>query len=436
VTTEWQAGLRPLGAFGVAAGILAAAAAYGIQGEWPWPPSTVVPARHLDGLTAQLDTLREGETVSDLFSRQGLPRFTLSQASSLALFDPRRLRSGLVFSFLRRKSDSIPHLVVLNAGTTQRVSLRLAPDGWEAIAEPIAWHSEEITFEGRINTTLFDALNDDVNNELLAPEDRVRLAWDMADVFAWQVDFTRDLRPGDSFRVVAERLIAEDGLVRYGRVLAGDLEVGGRRYTAFRWTSPDGRSGFFDADGHSLRRDFLLTPVAFRRISSVRSAARLHPILGIVRRHEGIDYVADPGTPVMAAGDGVIVHRGWTGGYGYMVEIRHRHGIVTRYGHLQDFAKGITTGVPVTQGEVIGYVGSSGLATGPHLHYEFRVNGAARDPRSSDMGTGDPVPLAQRREFDFERARLSALLADAPPAFAVAGFGREPGGQSGIGASF
>ncbi len=414
-----------------ATAILAVAALFAIHDSWPWLNGRVTPTPTVQELFSErLDTLRQGETVSQLFTRQGLPIPTLDRNSSNGLFDPRRLRSGLVFSFQRPADDTGQVRVVFRVGPEQRVALRLSRDGWHAASEPIVWRVEPVILQGRITTSLYDALDTEVDDTLLAPEDRVRLAWDLADIFAWQVDFSRDIRPGDSFRVVAERLVSEEGEVRFGRVLAGDMVIGGLGFSGYRWTSPDGSSGFYDANGRSLRRAFLLAPVQFRRISSRMSGSRLHPILGIVRRHEGIDFAANPGTPVMAAGDGVVTRREWSGGFGNLIEIRHANGIVTRYGHLQGFATGLTPGERVSQGEVIGYVGSTGLATGPHLHYEFRVNGVAREPRDADLGSGDPVPLAQQRDFDRERARLLTLLNGAFPAYADRADGRAVAGAS------
>ncbi len=416
-----------------ATAILAVAALFAFHDTWPWRKGRSTPTPTVQALFSErIDTLRRGETVSELFTRQGLPAPTLDRSTSNGLFDPRRLRPGLIFSFRRHVGDSLPVKVSFRAGPEQRVALQLASDGWHAMAEPIVWRAQPVVLEGRITTSLYDALDTEVDDTLLAPEDRVRLAWDLADIFAWQVDFSRDIRPGDSFRVVAERLVSEDGEVRFGRVLAGQMVIGGLDYSAYRWTSADGGTGFYDAEGRSLRRAFLLAPVQFRRISSRMNSSRLHPILGIVRRHEGIDFAADPGTPVMAAGDGVVVRREWTGGYGNLVELRHANGIVTRYGHLEGFAKGLAAGQRVSQGEVIGFVGSTGLATGPHLHYEFRVNGVAREPRDADLGTGDPVPLAQQRDFDRERGRLAALLAGGFPLYAA----DRSEGRAAAGASF
>jgi murein DD-endopeptidase MepM/ murein hydrolase activator NlpD len=150
--------------------------------------------------------------------------------------------------------------------------------------------------------------------------------------------------------------------------------------------------------------------VEFRRISSRFASARFHPVLGLTRRHEGTDYAAAPGTPVMAAGDGVVLRAGRAGGYGNLIELRHLNGITTRYGHLRGFARNIRRGVRVEQGQTIGYVGSTGLATGPHLHYEFRVNGIAKDSRRVTLGSGAPVAASQRATFEQERDRLLALL--------------------------
>lgn len=402
--------LRTAAGFLASTAILLAAGAYAMRGAWPWRVEPVKPVTVAELFSETRDTLRRGETLSELFVRQGFNGFTMSQSAAAGIFEPRRLRPGLVFSFQRKPEDSIPSKVVVRLGPEQRVALHLLNDGWWPQSEPVVWRAEPVTLNGSIVTSLYDALDDEVSDSLLALPDRIRLAWDLADIFAWQVDFSRDIRPGDRFRVLAERLISEEGEVRYGRVLAGDLSIGGQEYNAYRFTASDGSSGFYDGDGHSLRRAFLLAPVSFRRISSRYNRARLHPILGIVRKHEGMDFAADPGTPVMAAGEGVIARREWAGGYGNLIELRHANGITTRYGHLRAFATGMVQGHHVKQGDVIGYVGSTGLATGPHLHYEFRVNGVSRDPHTADLGTGEPVPPAQIRDFERERSRLSALL--------------------------
>jgi murein DD-endopeptidase MepM/ murein hydrolase activator NlpD len=275
-----------------------------------------------------------------------------------------------------------------------------------------------------IDNSLYEALEGGVSDEQLDPISRRRLAWDLADVYAWQVDFTRDIHPGDRYRVVFERRISEDGEIRVGNVLASDLTISGKRLTAFRFGGVSGGSAlYYDEEGGSLRRAFLRAPVEFRRISSNFAGRRFHPVLGRIRRHEGTDYSAAPGTPVMAAGDGVVLRVGRAGGYGNLIELRHLNGITTRYGHLRGFARSVRRGARVTQGQVIGFVGSTGLATGPHLHYEFRENGIPKDSRRVKLGSGSPVASKDRTAFEQERDRLLLLLnqpetAAQPPAIA------------------
>ncbi len=393
---------------------LGLAAWAGLGRGWPWRPRPALATPTLpEILTYTADTLRRGETLSELFARQGVKQFALEGPGDRALFDPRRLRAGLVFNFVRRLTDSLPSRVVVRTGPDARVTLRPADGGWSAELDAVRWRADPVVLDGAIASSLYEALDRTVADTVLSGQERVRLAWDLADVFAWQVDFSRDLRPGDRFRVLAERMTSDEGEVRFGRVLAADLTVDGTRFAAWYFDGGPGARGYFDDQGRSLRRAFLLAPLEFRRISS-RLGSRRHPVLGTIRRHEGIDYAAAAGTPVLAAGDGVVLRREWAGGYGNLIELRHRNGITTRYGHLSAFAPGLEVGDRIRQGEVLGYVGSTGVATGPHLHYEFRIRGTARDPRSVDFGTGEPLPASARPAFERERLRLAALLRDVP----------------------
>ena len=409
---------------GAAGAILCAAAAFATAGRWPWhplpaPAAVPIVARPVVApIVETVDTLRRGETLSELLARHGVMNLDLSTLGPALALDPRRLRSGLVFSFRRTEPDTLPSHISVRTGPEQRVVFRRVADGWDAAAEPIAWRTEQVRIDGAIDNSLYEALDAQVGDDQLDGPDRQRLAWDLADVYAWQVDFTRDIQPGDRFRVLFERLVSENGEVRFGRVLAGDLTMSGKSLTAFRFEA-DGRTAFYDDHGNSLRRAFLRAPVQFRRISSSFARARFHPVLGITRRHEGTDYAAAPGTPVMAAGDGVVLRAGRAGGYGNLIELRHRNGITTRYGHLRGFARGVRAGARVAQGQTIGYVGSTGLASGPHLHYEFRVNGVAKDSRRVELGNGAPIRDALRSDFERERDRLLLLLRpDAPHAIA------------------
>ncbi len=399
---------------GLAVLVFAAAAAFAWTGRWPWrrlpePAPVVARPAAVEPQDETLDTLRRGETISELFARHGVTTLDLSTADPSHALDPRRLRAGLVFSFRGSKLDSVPTHISVRTGLGQRVVFQRVADRWNTVVEPIASRAEQVRIEGAIDNSLYEALDAQVGDDKLDGAERQRLAWDLADVYAWQVDFTRDIQPGDRFQVVFERLVSEDGEIRFGRVLASDLTMSGKSLTAFRFEA-DGRSAFYDADGNSLRRAFLRAPVQFRRISSAFARARFHPVLGITRRHEGTDYAAAPGTPVMAAGDGVVVRAGRAGGYGNLIELRHRNGITTRYGHLRGFARGVHAGARVEQGQTIGYVGSTGLATGPHLHYEFRVNGVAKDSRRVELGNGAPIGAELRDGFTRERDRLLLVL--------------------------
>jgi murein DD-endopeptidase MepM/ murein hydrolase activator NlpD len=399
-----------------AALVFAAAAFFGLSGRWPWHRLRTPPAARVDPAPAPstfietFDTLRRGETLSNLLARHSVVIDFARLDPALAL-NPRRVRPGLIFSFRQEQGDSSPTQVRVRASPQQQVTFRRIAQGWDAVVQPVHWQSQETRIEGVIDNSLYEALDAGVTDQQLDSGNRRRLAWDLADVYAWQIDFTRDIQPGDRFRVVFERLVSEDGEVRLGRVLAGDLTMSGKSLTAFRFGEGSGRNAlYYDADGNSLRRAFLRAPVEFRRISSRFASARFHPVLGLTRRHEGTDYAAAPGTPVMAAGDGLVLRAGRVGGYGNLIELRHLNGITTRYGHLRGFARNVRRGARVAQGQTIGYVGSTGLATGPHLHYEFRVNGIAKDSRRVNLGSGAPVATPQRAPFEQERDRLMTLL--------------------------
>lgn len=387
-----------------------------LSGSWPWRRLPVADPIVVDNAwTPVADTLHWGETVSELLARQGVVGVNLQDIVTRSGFDPRRARTGMVFNFLRPRLDSLPSAFSVRTGPDQRLEFVRTPDGWSAAVQPIAWRTEVVRIEGPIDNSLYVALDQGVDSHLLNAGERERLAWDLADVYAWSVDFTRDIRAGDRFQVVLERLVSEDGEARFGHILASDLTVNGRELTAFRFDTPDGSASYYDADGQSLKRAFLRAPLQFRRISSSFNRSRFHPILGLSRRHEGTDYAADYGTPVLAAGDGTVAQAGRSGGYGNLIELRHANGISTRYGHLSAIL--VRPGARVSQGQVIGRVGSTGLSTGPHLHYEFRVNGQARDARRLDLGNGQPVAASDRPAFEMERGRLNGLLypAAAPP---------------------
>ena len=230
----------------------------------------------------------------------------------------------------------------------------------------------------------------------------------IAEIFAWDIDFVLDIQPGDRFSVTYEQLSQDGEPIGDGDVLAVEFVNQGQVYRAVRYVEPDGSAGYFTPDGRSLRKAFIRAPVEFTRISSRFNPNRRHPVLNRMRAHRGVDYAAPIGTPVRAAGDGRVRFVGWKGGYGKVVEIQHANEVRTLYGHLSRFARGLDRGDRVRQGEVIGHVGMTGLATGPHLHYEYLHRGVHKDPQKVPLPKAAPIPGSLLADF---RSRTGPLLA-------------------------
>jgi len=258
------------------------------------------------------------------------------------------------------------------------------------------------TASGVIDRSLFEAV------AAAGARDQTALA--LAQIFGWDIDFALDIRPGDSFAVTYQELFENGKFVKDGPVLAAMFRNNGRVYRAARYVDPTGAANYYTSEGRSLHRAFLRTPVDFTRVSSTFDLHRMHPILNLIRAHKGVDYAAPIGTPVHAAGSGHVRFMGDKGGYGNVVEIDHSQGIVTVYGHLSRFASGLHVGSRVSQGELIAYVGMTGLATGPHLHYEYRVNGEFRNPQSVHLPDALPIEAEWLGDFKGKSAPLFASL--------------------------
>jgi murein DD-endopeptidase MepM/ murein hydrolase activator NlpD len=233
----------------------------------------------------------------------------------------------------------------------------------------------------------------------------------MAEVFGYDIDFAQDIRRGDHFAVIYDEVYRDGERLRSGDILAATFVNGGKRYVALRHPQADGTPGYYDAEGRPLKKAFLRSPVEFSRISSRFSSARRHPILGSTRAHRGVDYAAPKGTPIRTAGNGRVVFRGWKSGYGNCVIVQHANNVTTLYGHMSRFAAGRGLGTKVSQGEVIGYVGMTGLATAPHLHYEFRVGGVHRDPLTVPLPKAEPLGPGELLAFHRSSAPVMARLA-------------------------
>lgn len=364
----------------------------------------------------EIFSLGRGQTFGGLLNQSVSAN---EQAALLLAFqehaDPRRMRERTEITLRYLRDDD--HLRGIDVAISPDETVRLDRDvlGWNSdlIRTPV--YIDTLFASGEIETVFWSSV---VNNPVLDGltfEDRNRLIDHLDNVFQWQMDFSRQIRVGDTYRFVFEREVRPDGSMRAGRLLAAEFVNSGTPYHAIYFDpNGDGRGSYFDLEGESVRRAFLLKPLSYRRISGRFVNSRRHPVLNTIRAHRGVDYAADTGTEIMATSDGVVIHRGRKGSFGNTVEIRHPNGWVTRYAHLSAFQTGVNVGTRVRQSDVIGYVGMTGLASGPHLHYEMLQNGRQFDPLSVDLPAGDPVPSDDKVRWGTEKSRRMALL-DAIP---------------------
>ena len=363
------------------------------------------------GAWSSTDTLERGESLAAVLAKGGLGGDDVAAALRAAsVIDLRRIPAGMQVRFAGDSTDGAdarPTDIALLLSADRTLRLVRASNEWSAREERTPWVTDTLVVHGVVQSNLYDAV-DAGAGDLLSKGARAELAWTIADIFEYRVDMSRELQVGDAVRAVFERSRSPAGVTRIGAILAAGLERHGAEVQAIRFVPRgESRAAYYDQDGRSLRAAFLRAPLSFRRISSV-FGMREHPILGSWRAHKGTDYAAASGTPVRSIGDGTIVFAGTRGGYGNSIDIRHPNGFVTRYGHLRGYAKGIRAGTRVSMGQTIGYVGMTGLATGPHLHFEVLVGGVQRDPRSALKSTSGP-PLARAELAEFSRVRHNML---------------------------
>ena len=348
-------------------------------------------------------SVRDGDSLYLIFNRKGLSQTDLHHllASGEHGKKLKRLRPGQSFAYLRGQDGRIArfHHEVDELTT---VEFTRSGDGFASRVVTREYDRKVAVKNGVIESSLFAAARG-------APEQVVH---QFVDVLEWDIDFARDLRKGDSFSLLYEELHVEGRRVGAGDVLA--LEFRSRRagepIRAFRYTDSNGDTDYFTPDGRSLRRAFMRNPLRFTRISSRFSKSRLHPVLRVRRPHRGVDYAAPRGTPVRATGNGRVSFAGRKGGYGKTVLITHGNAHTTLYAHLSRYAKGVRRGTRVQQGQVIGYVGSTGVSTGPHLHYEFRVNGVHRDPLTVKLPRAAPLDENELKKFRRAIGPLAARI--------------------------
>jgi murein DD-endopeptidase MepM/ murein hydrolase activator NlpD len=362
------------------------------------------------------DTLDRGETLDKVLRRGGLDDETARAVLGAAMqrdLDPRRLKPGMPVEFVHDSDGAPPRQIVLKLDIDRHLRItRDSAGAWTAEEERLPWTTDTVVVRGVVEPrgTLMSSLSD-LSRSLFPGSAYTVLVNRIANVYEYRVDMSREIQPGDSVYALVERSRGPEATTRVGSLLATRLLVGGRPIEAFLFPDSGRRPKYYDSVGKSLATAFLRMPVEFGRLTS-SFGMRFHPILKINRAHQGTDYGAPAGTPVRAIADGVVRSAVYNpGGYGNLVEIAHANGIVSRYAHLRGFARGVRSRVSVRQGEVIGYVGATGLATAPHLHFELLVGGKPNNPavvlRRAD---GTPVASREKPAFDRTRESLSALL--------------------------
>lgn len=353
--------------------------------------------------------LERGQTLSSALGSYGVRPSTVHAISSelFPLFDFHRAQPGQRYRLvLDAEGQLFEFDYQINAD--ESVHLARAEDGrYEAVYDKSELVPHVVRMAGVVNSNLYSAI------ESLGEDPSLASAF--AAVFAWEFDFNRNVRPGDEFHVLYERLYREtrDGrqhYVRPGQILAARYRSGDRELEALHFEPAQGGGGYYRSDGTSVERQFLTAPLEYSRISSTYSNARRHPILNVTRAHRGIDYAAAHGTPVWAVAGGTVIHRGRAGGFGHLVKVRHTNGYVSYYSHLSRYAKGLHVGQTVKQKQVLGFVGSTGLATGPHVCFRLAKNGRYVNPFEIQTPAADPISLGVWPEFAQVRDALTTRL--------------------------
>ncbi|WP_323127310.1 OapA family protein [Marinobacter sp. JSM 1782161] len=343
--------------------------------------------------------IKPGDSLSSLFSKAGfdaaLMYSVINGEGEAAKLE--RLYAGETIAFASNADGELKK-VTLERNRLESLVIDKQDDGFQGEIVTREPEARPAYRHGRIDGSLYLAARDAGLND--------RLTMELAGIFGWDIDFVYDIRKGDRFEVLYEELYLDGEKIDTGRILAAKFTNRGEEVIALLYDDAGGNADYFTPDGHSLRKAFLRTPIN-ARVSSPFNLQRRHPVLDVVRPHEGTDYAAPPGTPIKAAGDGRILSAGWKGGYGRTVVIQHGDNISTLYAHMRAIGKGMKRGTRVKQGQTVGYVGSSGMVTGPHLHYEFRINGSPRNSRTVKLPDASPIPESEMTQF---KAKTQSLL--------------------------
>lgn len=371
----------------------------------PLPPAITFPAPAANFLIARFEgQIEKNMTLSDVFTTYQLPQELVQQLVTVTkpIYNLKKLIAGNRFE-LEKTPEGTLKMFSYAVDLDKYVEVSLTDQGYRAEMKPFEYTMRREIIAGTIRSSLFQTLNEMKQGDELALE--------MAETFSYDIDFNTELQPGDHFKVAVEKQWRDGEFVKYGRILAAEFSNKGKVYSAFRFTDSEGRSEFYDAGGRALKRDLLRSPLKFSRVSSRFSRRRFHPVLGVFRPHLGVDYSAPTGTPIYAAGNGRVTVAGWKNGFGKFIQIQHGGDVCTMYGHLFRFAAGIRAGDKVQQGQLIGYVGATGLATGPHLDYRVTRRGIFVNPLGVKFQPSVPLNQAYRAAFEATKREWQGQLA-------------------------
>lgn len=347
--------------------------------------------------------IKSGDSMAKIFSRLKISPQTLHTLTKLGKETRKlsKIKPGHILKFQIDENNQL-HQLVYPYHITESLRITRVGTGYHAEILTKAIEKRVAHASGQIQSSLFLA------GQAAGLSDRMTM--EFANIFGWDVDFALDIRKGDYFTVIYEEDFLNGKKIKDGEILAAEFHNNGKTYQAIRYKDQHGHVEYYSPEGKSMRKAFLRSPVNFSRISSRFNLGRKHPILNKIRAHKGVDYAARAGTPIKATGDGKIVFKGRKGGYGKTIIIKHGSAYSTLYAHMRNYNKKSRVGSRVKQGQIIGYIGSTGLATGPHLHYEFRLNGRHRNPLTVRLPTAAPLPKEFRKDFKQKAEDLLAQL--------------------------
>jgi murein DD-endopeptidase MepM/ murein hydrolase activator NlpD len=363
----------------------------------PSPPPFQEPQLHtIEG------EVKEQSTLFQSLAKRGIPlRWIDLIISKLKPHVNFRKIKGGTYRFITDVKGELVKFIY-EAGPTEIYEIEKNSEGYIAQRKIVPLETRLTTIVGEIQSSLFETM------DAIGEQDSLTIAF--AEILAWEIDFYKDVREGDRFKVVLEKIYKADQFIQYGTIHAVEYQRGEKIIRGIRY-----KNGYYNERGMSLKKAFLKAPLRFNRISSKFSRARKHPILGGMRPHYGVDYAAPPGTPIWAVADGTVTSCGWNGGYGNQVILRHKNGYMTCYGHLSGFGPGIRRGVGVKQKQVIGYVGSTGLSTGPHLDYRLAKDSQFRNPLKETFLPGEPIEKKEMEMFWKTRGEMLVWLQGESP---------------------